>query len=630
MRSVFRLAVSRRKLAVTPRILVAHNVLGDGQVTTLPSASGKSLANSTIDPVPATAIRDQLARVVASQGFVSSARLCRFLTHIVNRTIDGDIDSLKEFSIAMDVFDRTTKYDPNIDAIVRVEARRLRAKLKAYYEEGQGKADPVLIGLRPGSYVPVFRWLDAQPSEPGEKFDETTISSGPRSIAVLPFVNMSPEPEQDYFCDGISEEITNSLTHLSRLNVIARTSAFHFKGSSIDIREVGQRLGADLIIEGSVRKAGEQLRITAQAIRTDTGHHLWSQTFRRELKDVFAVQEEIARSVADLLRLHVPEAQETARPSAPDLDAYTAYLRARFLIHQQSPESLRAALDQLQRLVGTYPGYALAYSGMAAASGLLSIFGLVSGREVYPVIKAHAERGHMLDPHSAETCTVLAGLRTWFEYRWEEANGLYDHALELQPSHAPAHMFRAMSLLCQGKIEAAEAGLLRSIELDPLSASDCARMAYLHYVKGEYSSAAEHLQQSFDLDSDYPEARFYKGLLHFQQQRYDAAIECLTPSTSPLDIGLLAAAHARAGSSSTAEESVERMHQLAARQYVTPLADALAAIGMGNLDLAFRYIAEAIDHKTNFVNLLAVEPFFQPLRADRRFAKLLKMLNLPS
>ena len=452
----------------------------------------------------------------------------------------------------------------------------------------------------------------------------------PRSIAVLPFVNMSPEPEQDYFCDGISEEITNSLTHLSRLKVIARTSAFHFKGSSIDIREVGQRLGADLIIEGSVRKAGEQLRITAQAIRTDTGHHLWSETFRRELKDVFAIQEEIARSVADLLRLHVPEAQETARPSAPDLDAYTAYLRARFLIHQQSPESLRAALDQLQRLVGTYPGYALAYSGMAAASGLLSIFGLVSGREVYPVVKAHAERGHMLDPHSAETCTVLAGLRTWFEYRWEEANGLYDRALELQPSHAPAHMFRAMALLCQGKIEAAEAGLLRSIELDPLSASDCARMAYLHYVKGEYSSAAEHLQQSFELDRDYPEARFYKGLLHFQQQRYDAAIECLTPSTSPLDIGLLAAAHARAGSSSTAEESVERMHQLAARQYVTPLADALAAIGMGNLDLAFRYIAEAIEHKTNFVNLLAVEPFFQPLRADRRFAKLVKLLNLPS
>src|SRR5579871_1882376 len=161
-------------------------------VPTPPLSSGKPLANSAANPVPATAIREQLARVVNSPGFISSARLCRFLTHIVNRTIDGEIDSLKELSIAMDVFDRTSEYDPNIDAIVRVEARRLRAKLKAYYEDGLGADDPVLIGLRPGSYVPVFRWLDAQPRKDREA---TEAASPPRRkcIAVLPFVNMSPE-----------------------------------------------------------------------------------------------------------------------------------------------------------------------------------------------------------------------------------------------------------------------------------------------------------------------------------------------------------------------------------------------------------------------------------------------------
>src|SRR3984957_18418013 len=236
---------------------------------TPPLSSERSLANSVADPVPATTVRDQLARVVNSPGFVSSVRLCRFLTHIVNRTIDGDIDSLKEFSIAMEVFDRTSEYDPNIDAIVRVEARRLRAKLKSYYEEGQGTVDPVLIGLRPGSYVPVFRWLDTQPAKHREEIGAT--GPGHTCIAVLPFVNMSPEPVQDYFCDGISEEITNSLTHLSGLSVIARTSAFHFKGANIDIREVGQRLGADLVIEGSVRKAGEQLRVTPQMSQTEAG-----------------------------------------------------------------------------------------------------------------------------------------------------------------------------------------------------------------------------------------------------------------------------------------------------------------------------------------------------------------------
>src|SRR6202045_1205324 len=469
--------------------------MGEKHVPTPPLSAEKSLANSAADPVPATAVRDQLARVVNSPGFVSSVRLCLFLTHIVNRTIDGDIDSLKEFSIAMEVFDRTSEYDPNIDAIVRVEARRLRAKLKAYYEEGQGTVDPVLIGLRPGSYVPVFRWLDAQPAEHPEPMGAARLP-GRMCVAVLPVVNMRPEPEQGYFCDGISEEITNSLTRVSGLKVIARTSAFHFKGANIDIREVGQRLGANLIVEGSVRKAGEQLRITAQAIQTESGHHVWSETFRRELPDVFAIQEEIAQSVADLLRLHMPEVQGPVRPSPPDLEAYTRYLRARFLIHQQSPETLHAALEQLRRLTETYPDYALAYSGMAAESGLLAQFGVLSGRDVYPEVKANAERGYALYSESGETCTVLGALRAWFEYRWDEADRMFDRALKLQPSHAPAHMFRAMSLLCQGKTEAAESGLRRSTELDPLSASDCGRMAYLHYVKGDYPSASDHLGHS--------------------------------------------------------------------------------------------------------------------------------------
>ena len=412
------------------------------------------------------------------------------------------------------------------------------------------------------------------------------------------------------------------------MNVIARTSAFHFKGANIDIRELGQRLSANLVIEGSVRKAGEQLRITAQAIQTESGHHVWSETFRRELQDVFAIQEEIAQSVADLLRLHMPELQAPVRPSPPDLEAYTRYLRARFLIHQQSPETLHAALEQLRKLTETYPDYALAHSGMAAAGGLLAQFGMVSGRDVYPEVKANAERGYTLDPESGDTCTVLGALRAWFEHRWDEADRMFDYALKLQPSHAPAHMFRAMALLCQGDINAAESGLRHSTELDPLSASDCARMAYLHYVKGDYSSAAEQLRQSFELDRDYPEARFYEGLLHFQQQRYDAVIQCLSPSASPLDVGLLAAAHARQGNSSRAEECIERLHEVAGRQYVTPLAEGFAAVGMGDFDLALQCLDEAINHKTNFVNLLAIEPFFRPLHADHRFVKLLKKLNL--
>jgi adenylate cyclase len=584
------------------------------------------MSPNTVGPVPATAVSEQLARIVDSPPFISSARLCRFLKHIVNRTIRGDRDSLKEFSIAVDVFDRTSEYDPNIDAIVRVEARRLRAKLKEYYE-GPGRSDRVLIALRPGSYVPIFRRLDPQPRKQPEEIG-ATFQSGAASVAVLPFVNMSPDPEQEYFCDGISEEIISLLTQTAGLKVIARSSTFQFKGMSIDIREVGRRLDADVIIEGSVRKAGDQLRITARASETETGHHVWSKTFTRELNGVFAIQEEIAQATAGLLRLRMPEARPRVHASDRNLEAYTRYVKARVLIYQQSPETLRAALRQLRELIEVFPDYAPAYSGIAEANGHLAIFGFVSGRAVYPEMKATAERGYALNPESGETCTVLGGLRAWFEYRRDEAYRLYDRALKLQPGLARTYRYRAMAVLCQGDVGAAESGLRRSAELDPLCASDCARTAYVHYVKGDYASAAEEIEQSFELDHDYPEALFYKGLLRFRQEDYRGAVECLSNSEFPWDIGVLAAAYARLGRKTLARECVARLGKLAGLQYLNPLAEAFAAIGMKHFDLAFQRLNEAIDDKTAFVNLLAIEPFFEPLRSDQRFTNLLKRLNL--
>jgi adenylate cyclase len=207
------------------------------------------------------------------------------------------------------------------------------------------------------------------------------------------------------------------------------------------------------------------------------------------------------------------------------------------------------------------PDYALAYSGIAAANGLLALFGIVSGGDAYPEMKASAERGYALDLNSGETCTVVGGL--------------YERALKLQPGHAAAHQFRATALLCKGNIEAADSGLRRSTELDPLSASDCARMAYLHYVKADYRSAAEDLQQSFELDRDYPEVRFYEGPLQYQEQNYDRVIQYLSASDIPLEIGVLTAAFAWKGCESRAQECFEKLDRMARTQYVTPLAELL-------------------------------------------------------
>lgn len=582
------------------------------------SKPGRPLTDSSLaGPVPGQAVRDQLTRVVTSEQFASSPRLCRFLSHIVDRTLAGDADSLKEFTIAMEVFDRSATYDSNIDAIVRVEARRLRAKLKAYYDTAK---DAVLIGLPTGSYVPNFRWLEPPASERGQESEPPLR----RSIAVLPFVNMSPEPEQDYFCDGISEEIINSLTYVSGLNVIARTSAFQFKGVAIDIREVGKRLSADLIVEGSVRKAGDELRITAQAIETSSGHHLWSKTFRREMRDIFAIQEEIAQAIAGLLRVDTP----AFAIGTPNIEAYGRYLRTRFLIHQQTFESLQAAAAQLREFVAAYPDYALGYSGLAAALGSQTIFGFVSGRDVFDEIKRNAERGYKLDPDSAETCSVLAGFRASFERRWKEADTLFERAVQLQPGHAVSYVYWAMASVCQGDIDGGEMLLRRSMELDPLSAGDCARMAYVHYLKGEDGLAKTGLHDAFQLDRDYPEARFYQGLLYFRQDHYKTVLEILSHSLAPLDLGLLAAANGRLGRQSDAAACVNALRESATEHYVTPLAFGLAAIGMGQLDVAFQNLEAAVEDNTNFVNMLRVEPFFEPLRKDPRLPGLLRKLNL--
>src|SRR3984893_10906901 len=408
------------------------------------------MSANPVDAVPATAVSEELARIVNSPKLVSSPRLCRFLTHIVNRTIHGDLDSLKEFSIAVEVFDRTSEYDPNIDAIVRVEARRLRAKLKEYYE-GLGRNDAVLIGLRPGSYVPIFRWLDPQLQNETQEIG-ATIRTGAASVAVLPFVNMSPDPEQDYFCDGITEEITNILTHVPGLKVIARSSAFQFRGMSVDVREMGRRLGADLVVAGCVRKAVSRLRIPAQANETESGHYVWSETFAREFKDVFAIQDEIAQAGGGLLRLHMPETRPRVDVSGGNLEAFIKYVKARVLIYQQSPETLRAALRQLRELIEVFPDYAPAYSGIAEANGHLALFGFVFGRAVYPEMKATVERGYALNPESGETSTVLGGVRAWYEYRRDEAYRLYDRALKLQPGLARTHRYRAMAGLCPGDV----------------------------------------------------------------------------------------------------------------------------------------------------------------------------------
>ncbi len=586
--------------------------------------------------VSAENVRLQLSRILSSEVFVPSQRLCRFLRFVVERTLDNNLDGLKEFVIALEVFDRSEQYNPSVDSIVRVEARRLRTKLKAYYE-GPGSRDPVLIGLRPGSYVPLFcaHTPDNRPSVPTPPPDAAGDPPARVTVAVLPFVNMSPEPDQDYFCDGITEEIINALASVDSLSVVARTSAFQFKGKAMDLREVGRLLGANVVVEGSVRKSGNQLRITAQAIDAASGVHLWSETYRRELSDVFAIQEDLSNAIARQLRVRLPSrAHRGGGGHPPSLDAYTRFLKAMFLLNQQNLGGLYVALAQFRELTQVYPGYAAPYAGIATANAALSLFGVVSGQEVREETRRNAEQAVRLDPDSSEGWAVLGGIHSHWDYDWERGEQCFLRATALQPANSVPRSWHAMVLAMQGRLADAEAELSRAITLNPLAAADHARMAYVHYLQGDDARASAQIDSCFATEPDYIDGRFVLALMLFRRGDHARAVEVLSRNLDripiALHIGLLAAAQFRLGNQLAGREGLRRLEAMAEKAYVTPLANAYAYVGSGDFPSAVESLRRAIADRAVFACFLKVDPFYEPLRTLSGYAELLGQLNLSS
>jgi len=267
--------------------------------------------------------KTQLEKILASEPFAHSGRISRFLRFVVEHTLAGRGGELKEYLIGVEVFDKAASYDPRIDPIVRVEARRLRAKLKRYYETA-GRDDGVRIEFPKGGYVPLFQTRAPAP-EGGE--------TGP-TIAVLPFVNRSADPQDEYFSDGLTDELIHALTKVEGLRVVARGSAFQFKGKPYDVRQVGEQLQVGVVLEGSVRRSGNRLRITAQLVNVADGLYLRSETYEREMKDIFAVQDEIAGAIAQTLRVRM--GRRAPRRTGDNLQAYHLYLKGRHQVNRRT------------------------------------------------------------------------------------------------------------------------------------------------------------------------------------------------------------------------------------------------------------------------------------------------------
>src|SRR5215831_7733071 len=444
-------------------------------------------------------IRSHLADMLASPVFARADRISRFLRYVVEASLDGRTTQISEYSIGVDVYDRQQSFDSRLDGIVRVEAGRLRSKLREYYET-DGRNASIRIEFPKGGYSPLFKEISI--SRPMDRGSAASIR-GPRTLAVLPFVDLSPQRDQEFLGDGIAEELMFALSRFQQIRVASQTSAFSFKGKREDIRKIGEALNVETIVEGSVRKDDLRLRITAQLIDASTGFHIWSNVYDRELKDVFAIQKDIAGGIVaaltDTLLKRTPV--ELAGSSTLNLTAHTAYLKGRFFWNRQTEASLLAAIKEFERAIREDPGYARAHVGLADCYRLLEFWGAMPPETAVPKARqavADALKGENALPEARAARAVLDAVYTW---SWASAEEEFRRVFDALPGYAVAHQaYAVMCLVPQSRFDESIRELQAAKQLDPLAPWLNAQLGFVYYLSRRYDEAAAQLDSTIELD----------------------------------------------------------------------------------------------------------------------------------
>jgi len=595
-------------------------------------ATSRGEPEQSVQPLPEQ-IRVQLDKILSSKVFIRSERLCRFLRVTVERVLAGEADKIKEYTLGRDVFDRDQNYDPRVDSIVRVEARRLRRKLREYYK-GLGTSDPVSFEFPPGAYVPIFRYrTPAIPRLSPPALPELKPLN-PRTVAVLPFINLSSDPGQDFFCDGITEEILNTLTTVPQLNVVARTSVFRYKERHGDVREIGRQLHAGTVIEGSVRKSENQLRISAQVIDASKGILLWSGSYDRELTDVFAVQDEIARAIADSLHVtlatHLNGVPQVARKRS--LEAFTLLLKGRHFWNQVSQEGTEAALSEFTRAIAADPGFAPPYAALAEAYAKITFWGGMPPEKGTSNARQAALRAIQLDPMLADAYAILGIITSCHDWNWPEGSRLFAHATELQPSNMNALTFDALQLVFQGKFREARVRVDKTSELDPVSPCSLRNEAWYWYFQRQYNLAKAAMRSALALDPDFREGQFLLAYAYLRDSRYqDAVAQLIDLPEGPYSAtkwGALGEAYACSGDTTAAVDALSRIDALASSGYVSPISRAWIYAGLRDWDRVFEQFEKAYLEHTFWLSSIKVDPRYDAIRDDPRMVDLLRRMNL--
>jgi len=455
------------------------------------------------------------------------------------------------------------------------------------------------------------------------------------SVAVMPFTDLSPEKDQEYFCDGIAEELINVMTTIHELKVVARTSAFSFKGKDEDIRNIGKKLNVKTILEGSVRKSGNQLRISVQLIEVKNGYHIWSHVYDQEMKDVFDIQKEIASAIVTTLKAKLlPEEQkQLEKKQYKNSEAFQLYLKGRFHWNKRTEADLNRAIGYFNQAIELDPGYAMAFAGLASTYVILPEHSGLMQNEFYQKAMFYAEKASELDPSIAEPYAVTGMIKYANEFEWDSAEDEFKRAINLNPNYPTAHHWYSMYLRYQGRFAESLAECRISLELDPLSPILNTNLGWTLYSMQEYDLAKDQFQKTIALNPDFPMPYYGLAAIKLTHDQFNEAIAEFRKGEKydlgdSINLAINGYIFAKTGRDSEAMKALDKLMVYSEQGYSASMGIALIYIGLGDKDRAFEWLWKAYDDREAKLVELKIDPTWNNLHSDPRFNELLKKIGL--
>ncbi len=483
----------------------------------------------------------------------------------------------------------------------------------------------VLVALGAG-YFSLRNWRQPSPS----------AGSGIQSLAVLPLVNLSRDPEQEYFADGMTDELITDLAKIGALRVISRTSVMRYKGTKKSLPEIAGELNVDAVVEGTVLRSGNRVRITAQLIRAATEKHLWAESYEGDLSDILPLQGKVAGAIASEIRIRLTPQQQAslARARPVDPEAYQLYLKGRYHWNKRTLEGLRKAMEYFQQAVDKDPAYALAYAGLADTYVPLTNWGWLSPREAMPKARAAALKALEIDDRLAEAHVSLGMVGLVYDWDWPTAGKHFERSLALNPASPAAHLWYSNYLMALGRSDEALAEAKRAVDLDPVSPDLNHHIAWLLNMVRRSDEAIEQERKTLEMDPGFPPAHSVLAGAYLAKGMYREALaeaeklSALSPG-SPAALLSMASVHAGSGERSQALRELNELRALSKRRYVPSDYFAIVYLRLGDKDQAFTWLEKAYEERTGLLPWLKVSRTWDPLRSGPRFADLVRRMGFP-